>query len=70
VIALTASMDPHQLERLRDLGVSEVMTKAKFTVEQLLDCVRTHAGKPREGQPAPGARNPVPSPRTRGRGLG
>jgi chemosensory pili system protein ChpA (sensor histidine kinase/response regulator) len=44
VIALTGSMDPQQLERLKQLGVAETMTKARFTVEELLDRVRTHVG--------------------------
>ena len=43
VIALTGSMDPHQLERLKELGVAEVMTKARFTVDQLIERVRVHA---------------------------
>jgi CheY-like chemotaxis protein len=48
VIALTGSMDPKQIDRLHKLGVVEVITKARFTVEQLLEHVRTHApqGRP------------------------
>ena len=46
VIALTGSLDPRQLERLQGLGVAEVMGKARFTVEQLLGHVRTHAPCP------------------------
>lgn len=42
VIALTGSMDPKQIDRLHALGVVEVITKARFTVEQLLEHVRTH----------------------------
>jgi two-component system, OmpR family, response regulator MprA len=45
VIALTGSMDPHQLDRLKQLGVAEVMTKARFTVEQLLERIRAHASR-------------------------
>ena len=43
VVALTGVLDPKQLARLRDLGVVQVMTKARFTVEQLLETVRRHA---------------------------
>jgi CheY-like chemotaxis protein len=43
VIALTGSMDPKQIDRLHALGVVEVITKARFTVEQLLEHVRTYA---------------------------
>jgi CheY-like chemotaxis protein len=42
VIALTGSMDPKQIDRLHALGVAEVITKARFTVEQLLEHVRAH----------------------------
>jgi CheY-like chemotaxis protein len=41
VIALTGVLDPNHLARLRELGVVEVMTKARFTVDQLLE--RVHA---------------------------
>ena len=47
VIALTGSMDPKQIHRLHALGVIEVMTKARFTVEQLLEHVRAHTPQPR-----------------------
>ena len=47
VIALTGSMDPKQIDRLHALGVVEVITKARFTVEQLLEHIRTHARPPR-----------------------
>ena len=43
VIALTGVLDPNHLARLGELGAVEVMTKARFTVEQLLDRVRAHA---------------------------
>jgi CheY-like chemotaxis protein len=46
VIALTGVFDPNQLARLGELGAVEVMTKARFTVEQLLDRVRAHAPSP------------------------
>ena len=42
VIGLTGVLDPKQLDRLKALGVAEVLTKARFTVEQLLECVRRH----------------------------
>ena len=42
VIALTGSMDPHQLDRLHELGVAELMPKARFTIDQLLERVRCH----------------------------
>lgn len=42
VIGLTGAFDPNQLARLRELGVADVLTKARFTVEQLLECVRRH----------------------------
>ena len=45
VIALTGTMDPHQLERVKELGVVEIMTKARFTVDQLIERVRAHAGR-------------------------
>jgi CheY-like chemotaxis protein len=43
VIALTATLDPNQLTRLHELGVVEVMPKARFTIEQLLERVRFHS---------------------------
>lgn len=42
VIGLTGVLDPHQLDRLKALGVADVLTKARFSVEQLLECVRRH----------------------------
>jgi chemosensory pili system protein ChpA (sensor histidine kinase/response regulator) len=44
VIALTGTLDGHQLQRMKELGVVEVITKARFTVDQLIDRVRAHAG--------------------------
>jgi two-component system phosphate regulon response regulator OmpR len=55
VIALTGSMDPNQIDRLRELGVVEVMTKARFTVEQLLAYVRLHL--PARAQRGPSCSN-------------
>ena len=43
VIALTGSMDTKQIGRLHALGVVEVLTKARFTVELLMEHIRTHA---------------------------
>jgi two-component system, OmpR family, response regulator len=40
VIALTGSLDPNLLTRLQTLGVTDVMTKARFTVEELMQRVR------------------------------
>jgi CheY-like chemotaxis protein len=42
VIGLTGVLDPKQVARLKALGVADVLTKARFTVEQLLACVRRH----------------------------
>jgi CheY-like chemotaxis protein len=42
VIVLTGVMDPNQIERLKNLAVAAVMMKARFTVDQLLQCVRAH----------------------------
>ena len=42
VVALTGSLDPRLLDRLCQLGVADVITKARFTVEQLLNRVREH----------------------------
>ena len=44
VIALTGSMEPNLFARLETLGVAEVMSKARFTVEQLIERVRVHLG--------------------------
>jgi CheY-like chemotaxis protein len=54
VIGLTGSMDPNQIDRLNELGVVEVMTKAHFTVEQLLERVRAHVAHvpPASNEPA------------------
>jgi hypothetical protein len=46
VIALTGSMDSSQLTLVKQLGVTEVMTKARFTVEELLDRVRALVASP------------------------
>ena len=43
VVALTGVLDPNHIARLRELGAVEVMTKARFTVEQLLEVVRANA---------------------------
>jgi CheY-like chemotaxis protein len=43
VIALTGSMDPNPIASLQSLGVDEVMTKAKFTVDMLLERIRSIA---------------------------
>lgn len=43
VIALTGTLDPQQLARMRELGVVEVITKARFTVDQLIERVHAHA---------------------------
>ena len=42
VIALTGSMEPNLFARLEGLGVAEVMSKARFTVDELMDRVRFH----------------------------
>ena len=57
VIALTGSLDPHQLDRLQGLGVAEVIAKARFTVDELLAHVRAHADRGRTDrlQPPPRA---------------
>jgi len=36
LIALTGSMDQAQLSRLRELGVNEIVTKARFKIDELL----------------------------------
>jgi CheY-like chemotaxis protein len=43
VIALTGSLDPNPLASLQNLGVDQVMTKAKFTVDVLLERIRSVA---------------------------
>ena len=47
VIALTGVMDPNQIQRLSELGVVDIMTKAKFTVDELFERVRAHVSAPR-----------------------
>ena len=42
VIALTGCMEPNLFARLENLGVAEVMSKARFTVDELMDRVRVH----------------------------
>ena len=42
VIALTGSMEPNIFARLHGLGAVEVMSKARFTVDELLDRIRVH----------------------------
>jgi DNA-binding response OmpR family regulator len=42
VIALTGSMDRAHLLRLHELGVSEIVIKARFKIDELLDRVKTH----------------------------
>src|SRR3954469_2894323 len=42
VIALTGSMDRAHISRLRELGVSEVLTKARFKIDELLAQVKRH----------------------------
>jgi len=42
VIALTGSMDRAHISRLRELGVSEILTKARFKVDELLKRVKAH----------------------------
>jgi CheY-like chemotaxis protein len=46
VIALTGSLDPHHLERLRELGVADVIAKARFTVDELIGRVRAQLAAP------------------------
>jgi chemosensory pili system protein ChpA (sensor histidine kinase/response regulator) len=46
VIALTGTMDPNHLGSVKALGVTEVITKSRFTVEQLLERVRAHVPPP------------------------
>ena len=40
VIAVTGSMDGAQLSRLRELGVREILTKARFKIDELLNGVK------------------------------
>ena len=40
VIVLTASLDHSQLDEVRSLGVSAVVQKAKFTLDELLNLMR------------------------------
>ncbi len=42
VIALTGSMDRAHLLRLRELGVSEIVIKARFKIDELLNRVKSH----------------------------
>src|SRR5258705_11450642 len=42
VIALTGSMDRAHITRLRELGVSEIVTKARFKIDDLLGRVKAH----------------------------
>jgi len=42
VIAVTGSMDRFHLSRLRELGVTEIVIKARFKIDDLLDRVKTH----------------------------
>ena len=40
VIAVTGSMDGTQLSRLRELGVNEILSKARFKIDELLNRVK------------------------------
>src|SRR3954469_22635224 len=40
VIALTGSMDRAHISRLRELGVNEILTKARFKIDELLKRVK------------------------------
>jgi CheY-like chemotaxis protein len=42
VIALTGSMDRAQISRLRELGVIEILTKARFKIDELISRVKAH----------------------------
>jgi len=42
VIALTGSMDQAQLTRLRELGVREIVIKARFKIDELLKRVKDY----------------------------
>jgi len=51
VIVLTGAMDRSCLDRVRALGAREVVTKAKFALDELLEQIARHAGR----APAPEA---------------
>ena len=40
VIAVTGSMDQAHLSRLRELGVNEIVIKARFKIDELLNRVK------------------------------
>jgi CheY-like chemotaxis protein len=42
VIALTGSMDRAHITRLRELGALAVIIKARFKIDQLLSCLKSH----------------------------
>ena len=42
VIAVTGSMDRAHLLRLRELGVTEIVIKARFKIDELLNRLKTH----------------------------
>jgi len=42
VIAVTGSMDRAHLSRLHELGVTEIVIKARFKIDELLNRVKTH----------------------------
>ena len=42
VIAVTGSMDGAQLLRLRELGVREIVAKARFKIDELLSRVKSY----------------------------
>ena len=42
VIAVTGSMDRFHLSRLRELGVTEIVIKARFKIDELLERVKCH----------------------------
>jgi len=42
VIAVTGSMDRAHLSRLRELGVTEIVIKARFKIDELLNRVKTY----------------------------
>jgi DNA-binding response OmpR family regulator len=42
VIALTGSMERSHILRLRELGVSEILTKARFKIDELISRVKAH----------------------------
>jgi len=42
VIAVTGSMDRAHLSRLRELGVCEILTKARFKIDELLNRVKCY----------------------------